>query len=637
MNERLNFLKTVRPFDLLADDVLQSVLELLQEVKYTKDTVIYHQEATKMRGVDIIVEGEYESFFYDSAHNKRLLEVHGKGYCYGGVSMLLNRKKSLRTVIAKKGTVVLFLPKKDFRALGQAYEGFLHYFTNEFGRRMLDEEFAHFVKKPTSSFEENYIATDQLYSRRIETVEYRNIVTCPSSAPIYAAARLMAENKTSCLFVKNEVDAIVGYITDITLRDNVVAAQEDVRGQVKEIMDNPIVSISKDAYVYEAILLMFQTKTRYLLIEDNGQYIGMISRSKLLSEQAQSPFMFIQSVKLARSKEELRAKWQRVPEIVMQLLMRGVKAEIVNQVVTTVADTIALKVIEEVINICGTPPAKFVFMVLGSEGRKEQTLKTDQDNAIIYEDKANEHREEVRAYFLQFAEMVSERLDAIGFSYCTGGYMAKNPKWTHSLSHWKNNYETWMRELVPETAIKFSTFFDCRYLYGDVTIMDELVSFLDQELQKPMEKLFFYMAKNALQYEPPLTSFFKNIKTFTVGSQEVFDIKKAMTPIVDLVRVYALKHRIFKTNTGERLEALREEGVFSETQYQELFQSYYYLMGLRLRKQASQIMNDKVDPDNYLDIQSLTKIEQVTLKEIFKTISNFQTGIKVQFTNNLFG
>ncbi|RNI33222.1 CBS domain-containing protein [Rufibacter immobilis] len=635
MNERLKFLKSVKPFHLLGEDVLLGVLDLLVEIKYQKDTLIYHQEVTKLKGVDLIVAGEYESFFYDTAQNKRLLETHQRGYCYGGISMLLNRKKSLRTVIAKKGTVVYHLPKKDFRALAKSNEGFLHHFTQEFGLRMLNEEFAHFVKRPTS-FEENYIATDQLYSRRIESVEYREIVTCGATAPIYMAARLMAQHKTSCLFVKNEQDQIVGYITDITLRDNVVAAQEDVRGQAREIMDNPIVSIKKEAYVHEAILLMFRTKTRYLLIEDQGQYIGMISRSKLLSDQAQSPFMFIQSVKLARSGNELRERWKRVPEIVMQLLLRGAKPEIINQVITTVADTIAQKVIEEVIAICGPAPAKFVFMVLGSEGRKEQTLKTDQDNAIIYEDKANEQRELVREYFLKFADMVSEKLDYIGFSYCAGGYMAKNPKWTHSLSHWKRNYQGWMQEILPETAIMFSTFFDCRYIYGDASIMQELVSFLDQELQKPMPRLFFHMAKNALQYEPPLT-FFNNIRTFTVGSQQVIDIKKAMTPIVDLVRVHALQNRIFKTNTGERIEALAEAGVFTEKQCQELMQSYYYLMGLRLRKQATQIMQDKTEPDNYLDLQSLTKIEQVTLKEIFKTISDFQLGIKVQFTNNLFG
>jgi CBS domain-containing protein len=322
--------------------------------------------------------------------------------------------------------------------------------------------------------------------------------------------------------------------------------------------------------------------------------------------------------------------------MITQLLGRGVNAEIANQVITTVADTIALKVIEGVIEEQGPPPAKFVYMVMGSEGRKEQTLKTDQDNAIIYEDKANEHREAVREYFLRFAHTVSDRLNHIGFSYCTGGFMASNPKWTHSLSHWKRNYLEWMQESVPETVIRFSTFFDYRYIYGEPGILEELHTFLDAELQKPNEKLFFYLAKNALQYEPPLT-FFKNIRTFTKGKHEVFDIKKAMTPIVDLVRVYALHNRIFDVNTGDRLKALRDKGVFNQNDFQELTQSYYTLMDMRLRHQAGRIIQDRAEPDNLIDLESLTRIEQLTLREIFKSIANFQDRIRVAFTNNLFG
>ena len=240
-------------------------------------------------------------------------------------------------------------------------------------------------------------------------------------------------------------------------------------------------------------------------------------------------------------------------------------------------------------------------------------------------------------YFLQFATMVSGHLNTIGFSYCTGGFMAQNPKWTHSLSHWKKNYESWMNESVPETVMQISTFFDCRYLYGDETIIIELQAFLGQHMQHPMDRLFHFMAQNALQYEPPLTSFFKNIRTFKVDEKEVFDIKKAMTPIVDLVRVYALKNSIFEPNTGERLKALKDKEVFTDKEVTELLQSYYYLMGLRLKTQSQQIMQDHRPPDNYIMPQQLSKIDQLTLKEIFKTIENFQLRIRMQFTGSLLG
>ncbi len=636
MIDRINFLKNVVPFNVLPMHIIEATAALLIEIQFKKEGIVYRQEVSTLKGVDIIVEGEYETFFYDSSNNKRLIEKYHHGDCYGGISELLNQKKSLRTVIAKKDTFIYNVPRKAFNALCKEFAPFYKFFTDSFGQRMLNEEFAHFYKNPTN-FEKSFITSEQLYSRTIESIEYREIVWCYPDTPVFQAALVMGQQKISCLFVKNNEGAIIGYVTDITIRDNVVAKQGDYNGPVSGIMDNPIASINVHAFVYEAILNMFRANSRYMLVEKNGAFIGFISRNKLLSEQGQSPLLFIQSVKQALSVDELKRKWEAVPRIVSQLLERGVHAAIVNQVITTVSDTIAIKVIETVTKQMGRPPAKFVYMVLGSEGRKEQTLKTDQDNAIIYEDKANEHREEVREYFLKFASLVSDNLNTIGFSYCTGGFMAQNPKWTHSLSHWKNNYLGWMNESVPETVMQVSTFFDCRFLFGDETIIKELENFLNEKLQNPMDRLFHFMAKNALQYEPPLTLFFKNIRTFKVNEKEVFDIKKAMTPIVDLVRVYALKNCIFLSNTGERLKALKDKNIFTEAEVTELLQSYYFLMGLRLKNQSQQILEQHTEPGNYIMLQQLSKIDQLTLKEIFKTIENFQQRIRMQFTGSLVG
>jgi CBS domain-containing protein len=633
MNPKYEFLKTVPPFNLLPDEVLLGVADLLEEVQHPKEGILYLQDVTKLKGVDIIVRGEYEVFFYDSEKQKRLVDRYGRGYCFGGTSLLLNRRRSFRSVIPSKGTVVYTLHRKEFMALCQAYESFFQYFTAAYGRRMLDEEYAHFIR-PSRIRPENNIAADQLYSRKLESLELRDIVSCPEKSTVADAAQLMVNQKVSCLFVQDEQGTINGYVTDLTLRNNVVARQVPYTQPVRDIMDQPIIAICAEAYIYEAVLLMFQTRARYLLVSDGDRYTGFISRNKVLSSLAQSPFMFIQSVKLARSVPELKQRWQKVPDLVYQLLDRGVKSEIVNQVITTVADTIAINVIERVIEEMGPPPAKFVFMVLGSEGRQEQTLRTDQDNAIIYEDKANEQREMVRAYFLAFAASVSERLDHIGFSFCEGGFMAKNSKWTHSLSHWKRNYSTWLQESDPDAVLKVATFFDCRFLYGEQTIMHDLKAFLHEQLEKPRYTFMHHMAQNALQYEPPLT-FFNTIRTFSKGSQQVFNLKKTMTPIVDVVRAYALRNRIFLTNTGERLEALAKLGVFSEKEHQELLQAYYYLMGMRLKKQAIQIIDDRKAPDNLLDPKTLTKIEQVTLKEIFKVIGDLQTKIRVGFMEKL--
>lgn len=479
--------------------------------------------------------------------------------------------------------------------------------------------------------EEPLTPIDDFYVKTIGEIPLKEILLCLPHTPVSEAARIMRDEKSSCLFVGDSKELIYGVITDITLRDNVVASGVSAESAVSEIMDPTLVAISKDTLVYEALLLMFRTKTRYLLVKEGGAYIGVTSRNKILTVQSQSPFVFIQSVKLALGREELREKWKQVPRIVDQLIQRGVRAEIINQIISAIADSIALRVIEQAIKVKGTPPARFVFFVLGSEGRKEQTLKTDQDNAIIYEDKANEHRELVRTYFLDFAKGVSEDLDFIGFNYCKGGFMASNPKWTHSLSHWKSNYASWFQESSVDTVMSYGTFFDCRPIYGDFSLLESLKDFMDEQLQHPLERFFYNMAQNALQYDTQLT-WFRNIRTFKVDKEQVFDIKKAMTPMVDTIRLYALANRVFETNTGKRLKLLTEKGVFTKKESEELYQGYYYLMGLRLEKQAIAVIRDNKEPLNYINITTLTKVQAVTIKEIFKVIRDLQIKVKIQFT-----
>jgi CBS domain-containing protein len=477
--------------------------------------------------------------------------------------------------------------------------------------------------------------SDHFYTKKVADLHHRKLLVFQPGTAVSSVAAVMAEQKMSCVFVGTGGDDILGYVTDITLRDQVLAKGISPETEVSKIMDRGIVYIQQQAFLYEALLLMFRTKTRYLLVRNQGKFVGWISRNKILSEQAQGPFMFIQSVKQALDTEELATKWAQLPSVVHDLLSKGMKAQIINQIVTAVSDAIALRIIENVIHEMGPPPAKFVFFVLGSEGRSEQTLKTDQDNAIIYEDKANEHRELVREYFLEFADRVSTDLDRVGIVFCKGGYMAKNPKWTHSLSHWKRNYENWIQESSQETVMQYATFFDCRAIFGDFSLLDELKEFMSELLEKAPERFFVNMGYNALQYEPPL-SFFHGIKTYQIDGERHFNIKKTMTPIVDLARVFSLKHRILETNTGDRVKALESKGVFSHRETIELGHAYYYLMGLRLEKQSLQLIQNEEKATNHVSIDHLTKVQMVTLVEIFKVIKDFQLKIKVEFTKNIF-
>lgn len=626
--EAISFLRTLKPFDLLPESVLEGVCGMMHEKVIDEETILYRQDKSELVGVDIIVEGQYDAYFYDTQNVKRLEEHYPAGSIYGGGSVLLNKKMSLRTVVAQKGTRVLIFDKEEFKALCRSYEQFFHFFTEQFGQKMTNIEYAHFVKRNQTS-EDNFIDADNVFSRRISSIEPRQLVTCRPETPVSEVADIMIKKEINCIYVESDGD-LIGMITKDILVKKVIAAKRKSSTLAIEIAKKKIISIPKEALLYEALLLMFQTKIEFILVLDGSKYTGYLSRFRVLTEHAQSPLVFIQSVRMANSTDELKAKWSRVPELISKLLDRGVNAEIVNQIVTTISDEILLKVLEGVRSEMDEPPAKFAFMVMGSEGRQEQTLLTDQDNAIIYEDKANEQRELVREYFLSFAEKVSDRLNTIGFSFCEGNFMAKNPKWTHSLSHWKNNYREWVNMSAPDNVIKFSTFFDCRFIYGDKKLFNELGAYMSECIDKTTSKFFYSLASNTLHYEPPLT-FFNSIRTFNKDEKKVFNLKQSMTPIVDMVRMLALRNKIMETNTGKRMAMLYSEKHINQKQYEELHHAYYYLMGVRLKNQSRNILNEFRTPTNLLEPSKLTNVEQSTLKEIFKFIKDLQSTVKMEF------
>lgn len=634
--ELLLFLKTTNPFYLLSNEALKELMNGLKKKEYEADTLIFRQEVSRVEHLSIIFKGRVEKYFInENTRQQEFLEVLGEGQTFGEISILLNNTRSIRTVMAVEHCVTYELPEDKFILLCKLYEDFFNYFAGRFGRRMLDNNYAGYLNKKSKS-RENYQGSEDYFSKSISSVYARKITSCYLDMPIKEVAATMTKQRSGCVLIKDHSHNYQGFITDIDLRNKVVATGFNVNAPVSAIMSSPIITIDAEAFIYEAILLMFKKKISYLVVLENGNARGIISRNKLLASQAKSPFMFIQAVRLANSVEELSSQWAKVPFMVNQLLSRGVKAEIVNQIITTVSDAIAHNIIYSTIKEMGEPPAKFTFMMLGSEGRKEQTLRTDQDNAIIYEDVMAEKREEVRNYFLGLAGTVSDKLNQVGFVHCTGGFMAKNPKWCHSLSHWKNNYKKWISEADAESAMKTIIFFDCRSIFGDPELLESLRNYVFKLLEKSSSRFTYQLALKVLETKPPLSSFFRSFQLISMEDRKnVLDIKKAMRTVVDFSRIYALNNNIRVTNTGERLACLMEAGILRSEEYQELIQAYYYMMELRLKNQALAIIRDNVKPDNLIDPKSITKIERVTLKEVFKVVEKYQLKLSIDYTGSL--
>jgi CBS domain-containing protein len=328
--------------------------------------------------------------------------------------------------------------------------------------------------------------------------------------------------------------------------------------------------------------------------------------------------------------DEIVDKQTRMPRLIQNMINSGAKARTITRLISSISDAILDKLVGFALKELGPAPAPFVFLIVGSEGRHEQTLKTDQDNAIIYADVSKSESSAAKAYFLEFGKRVCTWLDQAGYDFCKGDVMAQNPKWCQPLSMWKRYFYSWIRVSTPKDLLQSNIFFDLRGGCGNIELVDELRLFLFESLEG-WTRFFRDLAVNALGFKPPL-GFFRNFVVESKGEhRNKLDIKKSMTPIVDIARIYALNNNISETNTQERLYRLYLEKVLSEETYNDLDQAYSYLMHQRLSCQINNIVDGK-KPDNYIDPNKLSRMDQTMLKEIFKRIENMQTKLSLDFT-----
>ena len=628
MNEKaFKFLSGVVPFSFLPEEELKKIASEVSMVHYPENTILFVQERSRIECLYIIQKGAAERY-YEQNGKKTLHIFLNEGEVFGGISMLLNDGIAVRTLKINKDSDFYILPKKSFLHTCSQHGIFSEYFTDAFGKRMLNRSYAEIVAKSIRSKEES----SQFFSRSVASIFTGDLVFCDTDFPIRKAAAIMSSNRCSSIFIKKPGGDFVGVVTDTDLRKKVVAKGLDIKKPVSDIMSYLSGTISDNALVFEALIAMMKRNIKHLAVTDSDKkVVGVVTNSDLVAAQGKSPLFLIREISTADSIEKITDKHGQLPELIQGLINSGAKAKNVTRLLTTISDAILNKLIGFAIDELGQPPAGFVFVIIGSEGRKEQTLKTDQDNAIIFEDVSKESEERAGRYFLKLGEKVCSWLDQAGYSFCKGDVMAKNPKWCRPLSTWKKYFSAWIHAAEPEDLLKSSIFFDFRGAYGDMNLITELRKYLFDSLVG-WAGFFRHLTENALHFKPPI-GFFRSFLVESKGEhQNSFDIKSAMTPIVDFARIYALKNKIEETNTQERLHQLYLKKVLHWQEYNEIEQSYSFLMQLRFIRQIASVIDENKKPNNYVNPKKLSIIEQTMLKEIFKRIEKFQTKLSFDFT-----
>lgn len=613
----IDFLKSVPPFEFLSEEVINSVTVKTSMEYYPKGTHILLQDGPPSEFLYVIKKGGVK--VYRRVENEDIvIDYRSEGDSFGFIS-LMSGDKSRANVVAIDDTICYLVPKETVLNLIDRYSEVRDFFLKSFMNIYLDKRYREEQSKKAIT----YTVDKVLFTTTVEEIATKDLISVPENTSIKDAAKIMCENSISSLIVMDEQGIPVGIITDKDLRRKVVASARNVDEPVKNIMSYPIIKIDAKDFCFEAVVRMLKYNIHHLLVIKNGKINGIITNHDIMMLQGFSPVTIVRDLEIQQSVEGLMNASKQVNAVVGNLISQGAKASNITRIITEINDRIVRKIIQFAEREFGPPPVPYCWIALGSEGRKEQTFKTDQDNALIYADPNPAEQETVQKYFFEFTGYIKENLLKCGFPPCPGDIMASNPRWCQPLKVWKKYFSQWIYTPRGENINLSNIFFDFRGIYGDLSLEENLRDYL-LNIVKDQRVFLGYLANLAVRNRPPLGF----LKTFVVEKsgehKDKLNLKiKGIAPIVDIIRLFSLEKGVRETSTLERIEALKSKHTVVRDFADEIIYAFEFLMLLRIRHQYEKVLQNKM-PDNFIDPESLSNLEKKLLKDTFQLISKLQ-------------
>jgi len=454
-------------------------------------------------------------------------------------------------------------------------------------------------------------------------------LTLPPSATVREALAGMNQRQADTLIVVHEQEQLPLGI--VTLNDLVYAITLDGGGldePVAGMMTAAPLSLPADAPAHRATVLMAKRGIHHIvLLEPDGRLYNVISRADLFGLRGGGADLLAELVTAAMDVGQMAQAAEAIRLRGSELFTGGMSAEAICHWMSALNDLVVMRVIELIENEFDLPAVPWCWMVMGSEGRLEQTFATDQDNGLVFQADDSDAAVELHKAFLPFARAVNKGLDACGFTLCRGGIMAGNPAWCLSLEEWQSRFSAWMRTPDPKALLNSTIFFDFRPLYGRYELVDELRNWL---LPQPPEHPRFLraLAEEALTCAPPLGWTGGFVYDGGVEHPHSIDLKRfGARPFVDAARIWSLMYGVWATSTGDRLRAVAEPLNLSAEQVAGEVESFYLIQRFRFRQQ---LVAEDPDDTNRIDPDTLNELHRLMLKEAFKQAKKLQLRLKLQ-------
>jgi len=609
------------PFSDMPEEEIDELVHHI-EISYFRSESVIVPFGGKINDLFIIRSGSVEVYRRKGELYNRLSE----GDVFGQMGLLTNNRVVF-PVAAIEDTLIYCISESYFQELYDKNDIFAEFVEVDDNTRLR--------QAVSTSVELNDLTTSKL-----KTLLTGGTPWIDKSATIQDAAQAMSDDNYSALLVLDhdinlntdeDNHSVIGIITDRDLCTRVLATGLSRDINITEVMTTELVSLDHNAYVYEAILAMLRYKVNHLPIVKEGKPIGIIETFDIVRYESQNSLLLVNSIFHQNSIEELVMISNQVGDSFVRMVNEDANAHMIGTAMSVIGRSFKQRIIELAEMEFGSPPIPYCFVAMGSMGRDEQLLVTDQDNAIILDNRYDEKKH--GTYFSDLATYICDGLAMCGYSYCTGDIMASNPMWRMTQKEWEDCFSDWIDNPNAKALLNASIFFDIDGVYGRMKWAEQLNNFIVRRAKKN-KRFLACLARNSLNRTPPL-GFFKNFVMEKDGRHNnSINLKRRGTaPLADVIRVHALAIGSRAKNTFERLDDIIEADILPKGRGVDLRDAMEFISMVRIRHQAYDVENG-IEPDNSIEPENLSDFERRNLKDAFQVLHNSQNFLKYRYQAN---
>lgn len=623
-----DFLKKFHPFKSISEENLFEIAENISVLYLDKNDYLFKVNDATHESFYVVASGAI-GLSITSDSDDLLIDKCDEGDILG-LRPFFAKDNYLMNAKAREESIIYAIPITVFKPIVAQNANVLEFLLQSFAsntRNPLDKN------HKGKLLSENVIHDDSKSEiQYYQPIHYtKNPVTAAASDIVKYVAQTMSSKKIGSIIIQ-ENRLPVGILTDKDLRSKIATGLFSIDSTIDKIMTSPVITVMENISIIEAQMIMLKYNVGHLCVTKDGTNLseikGIISEHDIVVAQANNPGVLLRQTRRAQNAKDLKVIREKVTDLIQNSLDKNIPIRHICSIVGEINIALINRAIEQAIEKIGTPPpCQFAWLNIGSQGRKEQLLLTDQDNAIVFEDVSDDSYEEVKNYFLKLGDFVNKKLNKIGYDYSNYDMMVNNPLWCKSVTDWKNKFKTWILNPKEKGDLMDALFFDYDFVYGNENLVFEITStILDNA--KDNEVFLAYLGADALKSPAPL-GFFRQFLVESDGEhKDNFDIKsRAIAPLVDAARILIIDNGVRNiNNTASRFAKLAELEPKNASVYEACEEAFLELIKFRTEEGLAQNSNG-----NYLNLSELSKLDKVKLKNTFQPINEVQEIIKNRF------